>query len=350
MKPFSHHRGLRLIMGVVFAGALIGLAEIAARLNGVQPSYQHDGLGQWRVTPNLDDQVFAGANDSHHFRVSTNDDGFRTQAVRAEKGAYTRIALMGDSTVFGWGVDGPDSLPAVAQASLNDQGFSRVQVINFGQPGYSTAMMGSLFRDAVAAYQPDLSIVFIPMHDYNLSLVSDLEFLQGASTTRAFIRSLLVQHVALYELIRRRVYPFANEMQLLPHQQGQEARVERVSKTERYKILHQIQRVASEWGGEISVGFLPFYADLQHGSGAGQHHSGAASLHLFRRPGVESLESWSFENNRPMFDLRDCCAHGAADRTFPFDHTHLNSLGNREVGLALAETIVASLGLKPEGD
>ena len=55
-----------------------------------------------------------------------------------------------------------------------------VHVLNLGQPGYSTAMVGDLFQDTVVAYEPDLTIVFIPMHDYNKSLVSDLEFLQGA--------------------------------------------------------------------------------------------------------------------------------------------------------------------------
>jgi len=337
-----------MLLGLVFAGALLGLAEIGARLMGVQPAYKHDGLGQWRVMPNLDDQEFTAAHDSHRFHVSTNADGFRTQAGRATLDGHTRIALLGDSTVFGWGVDEAESLAAVAQARLTEQGHRSVQVINFGQPGYSTAMMGSLFRETIAVYQPDLSIVFIPMHDYNLSLVSDLEFLQGTTTARGAIRSVLVQHVALYELIRRGLYPFANEAQLLPHQQGQEARVERVSQAEQFIVLNQMRRIAAEWGGEVSVGFLPFYADLQGSSGAAQHHSGAASIHLMRRPGVTALNTWSSENDRPMFDLRDCCAHGAADRTFPFDHTHLNALGNREVGWALADAIASTMASSPE--
>jgi len=337
-----------MLLGLVFAGALLGLVEITARLIGVQPAYKHDALGQWRVTPNLDDHEFTAAHDSHHFRVSTNADGFRTLAARAAPDGHTRIALMGDSTVFGWGVDDPESLAAVTQTRLIDQGHNTVQVINFGQPGYSTAMMGSLFRETIAAYQPDLSIVFIPMHDYNRSLVSDLEFLQGTTTARGAIRSVLVQHLALYELIRRRLYPFANAAQLLPHQQGQEARVERVSQAEQYIVLNQMRRIAAEWGGEVSVGFLPFYADLQRGSGAAQSHSGAASIHLTRRPGVKALKTWSSEKDRPVFDLRDCCAHGAADRTFPFDHIHLNALGSREVGWALADAIARTTASPPE--
>ena len=348
MKSARQRGSIRMLLGMVFAMTLLGLTEIVLRLNGVQPAYRHDALGQWRVTPNIANQTFTGADDNHRFVVSTNGDGFRTQVDRTTVDEQIRIALIGDSTVFGWGVEAEDSLAAVTEARLIEQGWTNVQVINFGQPGYSTAMMGVLFRDAIAAYRPDLSIVFIPMHDYNLSLVSDLEFLEGASSVRGFIRSLLVQHVALYEWMRRRLYPFANEVQVLPHQQSQEPRVERVSQPEQKRILNQIRVTAEQWGGEVSVGFLPFYSDLQSGSGAAQSHSGAASIHLLNRPGVQALEEWSREHNRPVFDLRDCCAYGAAERTFPFDHTHLNALGNREVGQALATAISVAVDSSPQ--
>ncbi len=341
MNSSQPSRSRRFILGLVFAGALLGFAEVAARLVGTQPAYRQDELGVWRVTFGLDNQTFSGDKGDHNFSVSTNIDGFRTNAFRVAPDGHMRVALLGDSTVFGWGVDDHETIAQVGEARLVGDGHL-VQVINFGQPGYSTAMVGELFRESVAAYQPDLSIVFIPMHDYSQSLISDLEFLQGAKTVSRTIRSLLVRHVALYEVLRRRLYPLAAQTQLLPHQSSKETRVARVSETERAEVLDQMRAVAAEWGGEVSVGFLPFYSDLQGLSGAAQSHSGATSMHLRQRPGVESLRAWSVANDRPMFDLRDCCARGARDRTFPFDHTHLNALGNREVGLALAEGIVAS--------
>lgn len=344
MKSPQPTRILRITLGVVFGFTLLGLAEVTARIAGIQPTYQHDKLGQWRVTSGLEDQSFSEEQGGHYFRVSTNSDGFRTTVEPALPQGQLRVALMGDSTVFGWGVDNGESIAEVAQASLTHTGHS-VQVINLGQPGYSTAFVGELFRETVAKYKPDLTIVFVPMHDYNLSLVSDLEFLQGSPTFHGAMRAWLIQHVSLYELLRRQLYPLASEAQLLPHQSSKEARVERVSAADRRTVLNQMRRIASKWGGDVSVGFLPFYADLQRGSGANQSRSGMASMHLIRRPGVESLKAWSGEHRRPMFDLRSCCALGAQDRTFPFDHSHLNVLGNQEVGLALAEAIREASGV-----
>ena len=203
-------------------------------------------------------------------------------------------------------------------------------------------MVGGLFQDTVVAYEPDLTIVFIPMHDYNKSLVSDLEHLQGAQTVRGAIRAWLVQNVALYELLRRQLYPLALEPQLLPHEASKEDRVERVSIDERQTVLNHMREAASAWGGEVSVGLLPLYADLQRGSGAEQSASGLAAVHLTRRPGLDALVDWSDRHQRPVFDLRDCCARGGRDRTFPFDHSHLNALGSREVGMALAQAIASS--------
>jgi lysophospholipase L1-like esterase len=338
MKSPKPSRSRRFILGLVFAGAMLGFAEVAARLVGTRPAYRQNALGVWRVTFGLENQSFSGDKGDHNFRVSTNTDGFRTNAFRVAPDDHTRIALMGDSTVFGWGVDDHETFAEVGEARLVGDGH-RIQVINFGQPGYSTAMVGELFRESVAAYQPDHTIVFIPMHDYSQALISDVEFLQGAATVSRAIRSLLVRHVALYEVLRRRLYPLASQAQLLPHQASKETRVARVSEDERIQVLNEMRAVAAEWGGEVSVGFLPFYSDLQGLSGAPQSHSGATSMHLMGRPGVESLRAWSVAHDRPMFDLRDCCARGARDRTFDFDHTHLNALGNREVGWALAERI-----------
>jgi lysophospholipase L1-like esterase len=302
------------------------------------------------MRPNLTDHRMTGVREPHNFRVTTNSDGFRTSVDKVAEPGRMRIALMGDSTVFGWGVENDEGIAEVAHSVLQDAGLSSIEVVNFGQPGYSTGMVSWLFNEAVAAYKPDLTIVFISMHDFNRTLMSDVERIHGAATVKATVRSVLVQHVTLYEVLRRQIYPLASHAQLLPHQSSNEARVERVSDAERTVILDGMRAQAAEWGGDVAVGFLPFYADLQRGSTSAQSHSGAASLHIRRRPGMDSLEAWSAAADRPVFDLRACCAGGASERTFPFDHGHLNALGNREVGQALAEAISQHLGLQAHID
>ena len=230
--------------------------------------------------------------------------------------------------MFGWGVEDHEGIAETAQAALEQSGNATIEVLNFGQPGYSTGMAGWLFEEAVAAYRPDLTIVFVSMHDFNRSLLSDVERVHGARTWTASVRSFLVRHVVLYELLRRRLFPLADKAQLLPHESSAEARVARVSATERARVLDRMQAVASEWGGAVSIGFLPFYADFGSNPGA-----------RATRPGIVEAEQWSAANQRPLFDLRACCSGPASERTFPFDHGHLNALGNREVGTALAAAI-----------
>jgi hypothetical protein len=53
--------------------------------------------------------------------ISTNAYGFRgpDPQTLAKPNGVTRILFLGDSFTLGWGVDDPDSLPALVRADLN---------------------------------------------------------------------------------------------------------------------------------------------------------------------------------------------------------------------------------------
>jgi lysophospholipase L1-like esterase len=190
-------------------------------------------------------------------------------------------------------------------------------------------MAGWLFEEVVASYKPDLTIVFISMHDFNRTLLSDVERVHGPQGLAARFRSFLVRHVSMYEFLRRKIYPMADRAQILPEQKTSEARVERVSDAERDLVLDQMNAVAGQWGGRVGVGFLPFFSDLSTGG----------AIHANMRLGMPQASAWSARTGQALYDLRHCCGPGADERTFPFDHGHLNALGNREVGVALAADI-----------
>jgi lysophospholipase L1-like esterase len=296
----------------------------------VQPAYQPDAMGRWQTQPSLSAHTMTGLREPHNFRVTTNAHGLRTLHPTAAAEDELRVAVMGDSTVFGWGVEDTESIAATAEAALSVLGRTELKVINAGQPGYSTAMAGWLFEQAVAGYRPDLTIVFVSMHDFNRTLISDVERHLGPQSLSAQVRALLVRHVRLYALLRKQIYPLAHEAQLLPDRQSKEARVPRVSDPERHHVLRRMQDLADTWGGKITVGFLPFHRDLM-GDAPGD------------RPGLEQAEAWSASHSVPVFDLRACCGPGADARTFDFDRGHLNALGNREVGDALAQALIVHL-------
>ena len=233
----------------------------------------------------------------------------------------------------GWGVEDGESVGAFAQVALNNQGHGSIEVLNAGQPGYSTGMAAWLFEEAVAAYQPDWTIVFVSMHDFNRTLISDVERVHGPQTLSAQWRSFLARDVALYEGLRRVIYPLADKAQIMPNEKTSEMRVPRVSDDERTRSLDEMQNTANRWGGKITVGFLPFFADLMEGPNGRQ----------IERPGMEHGTQWAQARGLPIFDIRACCGPGADALTFPFDHGHLNAAGNQAAGDALAEQILAHL-------
>jgi lysophospholipase L1-like esterase len=281
------------------------------------------------VNANLTDHSMQGLQEPHRFRISTNAHGLRTSHPMEPSDGDYRVAIMGDSTVFGWGVEDNESIAAVAEDVLRAQGHPNIKVINAGQPGYSTGMVGWLFDQTVSAYKPDLTIVFVSMHDFNRTLISDVERHLGPQSMSARIRCGLVKHVALYEWLRRWLYPLAHEAQLLPDVRSREARVPRVSDPERRMVLERMTKAAQGWGGEVALGFLPFHRDLMA--------DGMAS----DRPGLMDAQAWSGTQSANLYDLRTCCGPGADDRTFTFDRGHLNALGNAEVGHALAIQLIS---------
>ena len=311
-------------LALAFGGVLVGVAELGARAMGVVPAYQPEALGQWRMQANLGGRHTQGPRDGHSFMVTTNEDGLRTTLARARTPGVPRVALLGDSTVFGWGVDDGDTV-----ADGVAEGLPGIEVLNAGQPGYSTTQAAWLLGEVVAAYQPDLAVFFIPMHDHNMVLVSDREVLEGGSTAVARSRVLLARHSSLYQALRSLIFPHTDRPFLLPDQATSEPRVERVSDAERSRALADARTALAGHGGRVVVGWLPFLADIE-GPRGGERPSGPWARALARDEAV------------PLVDVRACCS--GPGLVLADDPGHLSAAGNREAGLAVAAELPSVLG------
>lgn len=312
-------RGLALAFGVV----LLAVAELGARAVGVAPAYQPEALGQWRMQANLQGRHTQGPRDGHGFTVTTNADGLRTTLARTRTAGVPRVALLGDSTVFGWGVDDGETL-----ADGVSEGLPGVEVLNAGQPGYSTTQAAWLLGEVVAAYQPDLAVFFIPMHDHNTVLVSDREVLEGGGTVVAGSRVLLARHSSLYQVLRSALFPNTDRPFLLPDQATGEPRVARVSDAERSRALTDARAALADHGGRVAIGWLPFAADIE-GPRGGERPSGSWARELSRAESV------------PLVDARACCS--GPGLVLADDPGHLSAAGNRRAGLAVATRLQSIL-------
>lgn len=300
-------------------GLLVVLAEVGLRILGVSPAYRPEALGQWRMQGGLSGLQTRGPRDGHAFSLTTNADGLRTALPRARTPGVPRVALLGDSTVFGWGVDDGETV-----ADGVAEGLPGVEVLNAGQPGYSTTQAAWLTGEVVADYQPDLAVFFIPMHDHNRVLVSDREALLGGEAPVARLRVALARRSALYQALRSRIFPASDRAFLLPQQPTAEPRVDRVSDAERTLALTEAAAALAPHGGRVAVGWLPFDADIR--GLAGQD-----------RPSGPWMRAFSERTGAPVIDVRACCA--GEGLVLADDPGHLSAAGNRQAGLAIADAL-----------
>jgi lysophospholipase L1-like esterase len=118
--------------------------------------YRADGVLSHRIRPNW--ETFQVA-DEYSVRVTTNALGLRGAAATARKAPDVyRILVIGDSFVFGYGVEDWETFPARLQTELEGQGH-RVEVLNAGVPGWSTDSYLVYLREHGFPLDPDLVIL-----------------------------------------------------------------------------------------------------------------------------------------------------------------------------------------------
>lgn len=320
---------LKLALGLTVAGVVLMMAEATARLAGVDRAYQPDRIGGWRMLPAQESAVIR-SQEGHSFRLTTNADGLRTHLSRTRTPGHPRVAVLGDSIAFGWGADDGDTLADALAAGLAARGHGHVEVLNAAQPGYSTSQVARFFDEVVRHYTPDLAIVFLPMHDHNLVVVSDREHLRGADSPWAGVRVALAKNSALFEALRQALFPLADQPFVVARPGAAaptEPRVPRVSDAERAQNLDELAATLAEWQGRLALGHMPFEGDL-------------TSTTPLPRMGADWAQAYAAAHDLPVLDLRPCCGPDGGHLVFPFDRGHLTAQGNRAAGAYAADRLL----------
>lgn len=125
------------------------------------PHYRHDLL------PN---QVYR--RDGFEYRVGPH--GLRGEPpVMPKPAGVLRIAVMGGSSVFDFRVG--RSWPERLQDELRGLGFTQVEVFNAGVPGFSTREVLPFYARKIAAYEPDVVLLYAGWNDVKIMKASQEE-------------------------------------------------------------------------------------------------------------------------------------------------------------------------------
>jgi len=104
--------------------------------------------------------VFQGAE------TTTNAHGLRGREYDLEKPPGTlRVAGLGDSVMFGWGVD-QDAIYMSRLEKALSRPDRQVEVLNFAVPGYNSAQQAAVLEEKVLRFSPDLLLLNYCTNDW----------------------------------------------------------------------------------------------------------------------------------------------------------------------------------------
>jgi lysophospholipase L1-like esterase len=158
-------------------------AEAAARLARVSVGTVQINRGVVRASadPKLGFELRPNSFVASEVDYRVNGEGFRGPALQPKRPGVKRVAVLGDSIVFGYWVAEGDAFPAQLGAILGP----RVETLNLGVPGYNLDQEVENLRNRVDVLRPDVVVFGFCLND----LEGLLSFEYGLTQARREARS-----------------------------------------------------------------------------------------------------------------------------------------------------------------
>ncbi|HVR69835.1 MAG TPA: SGNH/GDSL hydrolase family protein [Vicinamibacteria bacterium] len=183
---------LLLVSVLVTLGAL----ELAFRAARVPVGTVQINRATVRRSPNprLRFDLRPGAVAAAEVEYRVNTSGLRGPEVgEAKPAGVTRVAVLGDSIAFGYWVAEEDAFPRQLERLLNaGPAARRVEVLNFGVPGYNLDQTTEVLRSRVLRFAPDAVVLALCLND----LESALSYEYGLTVDRSARRQSVAGRVA----------------------------------------------------------------------------------------------------------------------------------------------------------
>lgn len=216
MKILNKTCGLNLVLVVAALTVALIAVECGIRLLAPQPPiaewFTHDARYGFFLKPNFH-QSFPYPGSDFVMEVRTNSLGLRDiepQAQPAEPGKT--ILLLGDSFVFGYGVNVEDRIDARLRDALRHMsqamtsagdGASTTRVINAGVPGWGTELETQFARDHLAEFRPDVIVLVFCANDPGNDRGGKLPALSNEDSILYAPKMVLRQHSHAYRWLSK---------------------------------------------------------------------------------------------------------------------------------------------------
>lgn len=185
----------------------LALSELAVRLVGYSTIYFYDPI--YMPFAENSEIPFVLKPDMHDVRahgnilINTDHLGLRNMITGKTYGPKAanefRIAVLGDSVTFGYGVKTEDTYSYVLEQMLNKASSGcKVTVFNFGVSSYSVKEMAATLRERAIKIDPDLVLVGVIYGDFDTGRTPGLDkdgYNTHSATSRLFSNYPVVKSI-----------------------------------------------------------------------------------------------------------------------------------------------------------
>jgi hypothetical protein len=185
---------LASVATIIFGEVIVRFFELGPQVYAVR-----DGTFRLSSDYQLGYELAPGAPDGD---AVISSQGLRDREYAEIKPpSVFRIAVIGDSVAFGYGVQQREAMPKVLERLLNRHGSDkRYEVINFAVEGYSSTQVARRMVTTVSRFNPDLVVYLYCLNDPDSGFDDIVERLlaQTDSKKRGIVESQLLNARSLF--------------------------------------------------------------------------------------------------------------------------------------------------------
>jgi lysophospholipase L1-like esterase len=137
-------------------------------------------------------------------KIKINSYGERDfeYSLKKKEGTF-RIAVVGDSVAFGYGVALEKTFAKVLEKKLNEGCRGHYEVLLFGRPGYSISNVYYAYKDKIEKFSPDVVIYAMVLNDFEDSFLDSNKEEKRITNKRSIRTILKMVHRSLFSYFRR---------------------------------------------------------------------------------------------------------------------------------------------------